>query len=286
MITALLLLTAAACSAQPEETATPAPAATEPAAETVPPAAELTESPVAETEPPAEPEATPEPTQAPVDWESMYLAFLETNFDRLNESFLGGVAGVGFIDLDLDGTPELLLFDVGASASMGVQFFDIIGGTVECVSANIQGVGAAFGGANYSTVYVNCNYYDDFRLMQAGDGSRFFCVESGNGAIDFSYKELITFGSSSEVLSLSNEMYKRTEYDEEGNELSSRCEIAGQDCTPEEYQAAYDGFFATNTDTGYEEAGVFIWEDSSYDQNYEGVLAMMKAAITAYVPIQ
>lgn len=276
----------AACTAKPDEAETGAPAATAPVAETEPVAPEPTEVPVTETEPPAEPVDTPKPTQEPVDWESVYLAFLETNFDRLNESFLGGVAGVGFIDLDLDDIPELLLFDVGASASMGVQFFDIINGTVECVSANIQGVGEAFGGAGYSTVYVNCNYYDDFRLMQAEDGSRFYCVESGNGAIDFSYKELITFSSSDGTLALSNEMYKRTEYDDEGNEVFSRCEIAGQDCTPEEYQSAYDGFFEANADTGHLAAGVFIWEDSSYGQNYEGVLAMMKAAITVYVPVQ
>jgi len=281
---AFALILAASCTGAPPVAETEAPAS-EPVTETEAPLDIPEKSPAAEETGPA-PEPTPTPAPEKPKWQEQYLEFLDTGFDKLQESFLGGVAGIGFVDLDLDGVPEMVLFDLGASASMGVQFFDIIGGSVECVSANMQTVGDAFGGAHYSSVYVNCNYFSDFRLMENKAGGKLFCVKSGNGANDFSYQELISFYAAGDILGLKSELYKYTEYNEEGEEVASRYDTAGTDCTLEEYIVKFDGFFADNKDLGYEARGVFFWEDSSYGQDYDGVMSMAKSAASFYVPIQ
>lgn len=297
---AALLVLVSACSQQPMTEQSPSPmentpVTAAPSVETQPvpestaepmPAPEIPEAtvPVPEAEPTPEPE--PEETPAPaVPWEDIYTAFLEENFQQLHESLMGGAAGIGFIDLDLDTVPELILFDFGASASMGLQLFDIVGEQVQCVSANILGVGEAFGGEYLSEVYVNCNYFDDFRLMEDPHGNRFFAVWSGNGALDFSYDELILFRSEDGVLQPESYLYKHSEFDDEGELLAERCYISGQLCDAADYDQS-ELAFMQNTDTGYEASGVFLWEGNDYSTEFDGFMAMLEAAIKTYQPIE
>lgn len=283
-----LCLPALACAQLlPDEAASPSPESTEPPAATATPEAEPTDEVSLQGD-------EPEPAAPGAEELAMYSDFLSENYDRLSELCYGGIAGVGFIDLDLDDAPELVLFDSGASASMGVQLFDIVddGGTIECVSANMVELGSAFGGEYFSLVYVNTNYFDDFRLMRGNDGSMAFYVNSGNGSIDFSYTELISFsgvpGSGGQtVLRPASVLYRRDEYDmDSGDVTDSRCRVDGDDCSVEDYEQRLTAFEADFTDSTYTASGVFIWENNSYSNDFTGFMAMVNAAIDCYSPVE
>ena len=213
---------------------------------------------------------------------AIFRAFLTERYNELTDSLYGGIAGVGFIDLDCDGGMEMLLFDAGASASMGVQFFDIIDGEVECISANIFTVGESFGGDHFTETYVNANLFEDFRLMEDKQtGERFFLVTSGNGAIDFSYTELIKFSADSEVLTLTSITYKHEELDEESGEIKSvNYKVGDKDATEQEYIKVTEKIYLDAEDTGLEAKGVFAWESDSYVEGLEGLLAMEEKALS------
>jgi len=232
---------------------------------------------------------SPSPSQAPsaVDDEArfkLFRSFLSENYQQLSDAFYNGISGVGFIDLDIDGGVEMLVFDAGASAAMGVQFFDIVDGKVECVSANMEDVGKAFGAEHMSKVIVNANYFDDFRLMQdKASGEKFFIVQSGNGAADFSYSELVRFGNDGGVLTLESLMYKYDEYDVDSGVLVSGIrKIAGETAELDEYDAAYSSFFKGAEDLGYAAMGAFLWENSDFDAGLDGLLAMADKARMLY----
>lgn len=245
-------------------------------------------SPSADVSPSGDPAASPSsgPITESDAWRGIYTDFLQSNYTELSEALSIGIAGVGFIDLDVDGMAELLIFDSGASASMGVQIFDYVSGRVTCISANILTAGEAFGGEHFTTSYVNANYFDSFRLLKDINGNLLFCVESSNGAIDFIYSELICFGADGNALTLKPLLYKWLEYDDEtGDVKTSAFRIHDEDVSEGEYQAAYDDFFLTFEDTGYEAAGAFVWENATYADGYDGFMEMVAAAMAAYVSI-
>jgi hypothetical protein len=214
----------------------------------------------------------------------LYLSFLSDNYQELSDAFFNGISGVGFIDLDLDGGIEMLIFDAGASAAMGLQFFDIVDDKVECVSANMDAVGKTFGGEHFSSVVVNANHFDDFRLMQdKKTGEKFFIVESGNGAADFSYSELIRFGNDNGVLTLNSLMYERNEYDiDTGTLVSASFKLAGETAEKDEYDAAYKKVFDSAEELPYAAMGAFLWERENYSNGKDGLLAMAAAAQMLY----
>lgn len=227
------------------------------------------------------PDASPSPSGEDAQAAEAFRAFLSENYDKLTEVSFKSIAGVGFIDLDLDGCRELILFDAGASASMGVQIFDIIEGEVQCVSANIQAIGQAFGGGSFSSVIVNANFMEDFRLMEnKATGDKFFVVESMNGSIDASYSELIRFGDDDGALTLSSVFYKYEEYDTEtGDVLLQRFRVGSIDAKISGYTSAFDRFYAENEDTGLECRGVFVWENNEYTENYKNFMDMVDKAL-------
>jgi len=215
---------------------------------------------------------------------TLFRAFLQDNYQKLSDAFFGGISGIGFIDLDMDGGIEMLIFDAGASAAMGLQFFDIIDGAVECVSANMTGVGTAFGGAHRSPVIVCANHFDDFRLVSdKNTGEKFYLVQSGNGAVDFSYSELIRFGSDNGVLTLTSLFYKYTDFDiDSGATKAERYKIADAEADKAAYETAYISFYAGIEDTDYDAKGAFLWENTQYENGLNGLLAMADKALTLY----
>lgn len=227
--------------------------------------------------------AAPDPEPVKVDDTEVmdaYRAFLAENYERLYDACYGGISGIGFIDLDCDGYREMLIFDAGASASMGVQFFDVADGKVECISANMQPMGDAFGGSHFTKVYVNANHFEDFRLVEVVDtGERFFLVESSNGSLEFFYRELIRFGrDENNVLTLTPLFYSYEEYDEEsGNVISSNHRIDGSDATENEYSNASSSFLGSILDLSLECSGVFAWTTNNSAQ-YEGRDGFLKMA--------
>ncbi|MGI6013983.1 MAG: hypothetical protein ACOX7K_06835 [Oscillospiraceae bacterium] len=243
------------------------------------------EEPTEDSEP-EEPEEETPPVTVISNWEEIYTNFLSENYDRLMDSCSVGIVGVGFIDLDMDGIPELLLFDSGSSAAMGVQFFDIVNGTVTCVSANVAGVGEAFGGDYLSNTVVNTNYFKNFRLMLNNEtGEQYFCIDSSNGAMDFYYRETIQFSAKNGVLSLSSLFYTKETFQEESTEVAeTEYKINGETCTMETYQATVEAFYSTNTDTQYSANGVFTW-DGDYSNTRDGLLSMTADAAALYTPI-
>ena len=242
------------------------------------------------------PVATPEVTEAPAPvetaapgpavWETLYSSFLTANYQTLADACYGFVAGIGFIDLDLDTVPELLVFDAGAASSMGVQFFDIVNGKVECVSASSVAVGDAFGGACYDPrLNVNTTAFEAFRLKEGVDGALYFEVTSYNGSEDMRYNELIRFTKNAEgVLALQTLACQQTAVDPTTQtELYTVYTVGDQPID----KSAYDGILANAAaaiDFGYEAGGVFLWEDKGYGQDILGFNAMLEAALDKYIP--
>ena len=216
----------------------------------------------------------------------IFRTFLSDNYEELLNTFFEGISGIGFIDLDKDGGIEMLLFDAGASAAMGLQFFDIIEDKVECVSANLDSVGSAFGGKHMSDVVVNANSFQDFRLMQDKEtGELFFIVNSGNGAADFVYSELIRFGSANGVLTLTSLLYLYKEYDiDSGVETGESYKVNGEDVSASEYSIAINKLDSGMTDLGYIAKGVFLSEISGEGTrfNYENMMAMADKALSLF----
>lgn len=225
--------------------------------------------------------------EADPGWAEEYAAFVEKNYAALSESCYGAVAGVGFLDLDLDGTPELVLFDSGASASMGVQLFDIVDGAVTCVSASSVAVGQLFGGEHLSPLYVDTVYFEDFRLLQAEDGRRWFQVLSRNGAENFYYNELIRFSSQDGVLTLESVYYKRVVTDPvAGEEVSATYTVGGASADEAAFAQAEKAALAAGEDSGYEAVGAFLWSDKTFGDGYNGLMRMIQAAVAGYAPIE
>lgn len=281
-----LVLSLAACGETPPEALKDIAAV-----ETPPESSSLLEASGTDLTPPEDKpqESVPPPTETVSvdDTEVMdtYRAFLAENYERLYEACYGGISGIGFIDLDCDGYREMLLFDAGASASMGVQFFDVADGKVECISANMQPMGDAFGGSHFTKVYVNANHFEDFRLVEVVDtGERFFLVESSNGSLEFFYRELIRFGKDeNNVLTLTPLFYSYEEYDEEsGDVISSSFRVDGSDVTANEYSNASTTFLGSILDLSLECSGVFAWtsNNSAQYEGRDGFLKMAEDAIT------
>lgn len=211
----------------------------------------------------------------------MLFGFLEDNYSVLTNALYGGVAGIGFADLDCDGGMEMILFDAGASASMGVQIFDIVDGTVECISANIAGIGESFGAGNFSDIFISANYFDDFRLMQdINTGEKFFLVESSNGALDFSFKEKIRLAANGETLTLESLSHAYYKYDDEGREVTdANYRLGAKLASKDEYDVAEEKLKTNLTDLGLEIKGIFAWEKSNYSEDLDSLLGMAEGAL-------
>ena len=249
---------------------------------------EISSLPPAETASPSKsPSLSPTPSPSPssdnTQREEIFRTFLSENYQKLSDSFAGGISGIGFIDLDLDGGMEMIIFDSGASAAMGVQFFDIVSGKVECISANMDAVGKAFGGSNMSDVIVNANHFNDFRLMKdKSTGEKFFIVSSGNGAADFSYNELIRFGSKNRVLTLESLLYKYETTDvDTGTVTGDSFKIKGKVADGSAYKSAHDTFYNNAENLGFEAKGILTLESDSASSK-EGLMAMADKALSLY----
>ncbi|MFB0919299.1 MAG: hypothetical protein QMB62_00220 [Oscillospiraceae bacterium] len=278
-IAALLLSLLCSCGSEGLVSASVSPSANTPGTASASPT-DITENTAAPSPSPAQ--SIPQLDNKPRF--DLYLAFLSDNYQELNDIFFGGISGVGFIDLDLDGGVEMLVFDSGASAAMGLQFFDIIDGKVECISANMEAAGKTFGGEHLSSVVVNANHFDDFRLMEDKvNKEKFFIVESGNGAADFSYSELIRFGNDDGVLTLDSLMYKHEDYDLDTGALKGESfRLAGKNAEKGEYDAAYKKVFDSAEELPYTAMGAFQWERENYANGKDGLFSMANAAQMLY----
>jgi len=238
-------------------------------------------------EPAVQQSAAPSPSETPGDWAANYTAFLEDNYDVITALWPEGLTGVGFIDLDLDGTPEMVLFDMGASATLGVQLFDYVDGKVWCVSSVQPDAAGAFGAEHMSALSVCASYFESFRLMRGNDGKPYFYVTSANGTIDSSWEEIIRFSSQDGFLTLQSVCYRDSLCNTEtGLVIAETYEVGGTESTEEQYNKALSAEKAAK-DLGYEAKGVFLWNDMSrYDTTCNGLLAMARDAAAAYTPIE
>ncbi len=267
LLAALLLLGMSACGAGAEE------ASSETRPEDTPEVAVVQES-----------EETASLPSAETGWETAYLAFLEDNYDIFAALWPEGLSGVGFIDLDLDGTPELLVFDLGASATLGVQIFDLVDGQVYCVSSVTESAAGAFGGEHFSKISVCASYFEAFRLVEQA-GERNFWVRSTNGTLESTWDELIRFDCVDGVLVPVSVCGQYMESDiETGDIVAEEYTVAGAVSDAAGYEEAAEAF-EQGIDTGYEAVGMFLWDNMKrYDTTYDGFLAMAADAATAYVP--
>lgn len=220
------------------------------------------------------------------EWVSLYRAFIENSFDVIAALWPDGISGIGFVDLDLDGTPELLLFDMGASAAMGVQLFDIADGEVVCVSSVNEAAAAAFGGAYFSPVSVCAQLFEDFRLVSDGEQT-FFLVQSANGTPESSWDETIRFRrGTGDVLELESICRREIINDVENDTIAvENYYVDGADTDEVAYIEASQAV-ADAADLGYEAGGVFQWNDMErYDTSLDGLLVMVDDAAALYAVI-
>ncbi len=242
------------------------------------------------------PDVTPVPTEPPAPaglvleepergWSEAYVDFLNDNYDILAALWPDGITGVGFIDLDLDSTPEMVLFDQGASATLGVQLFDQIDGQVYCVSSTNENARGAFDDKHLSSMTVCASFFEAFRLSSTEDGYRFW-VSSANGTMETAWDEIVSFGEEDGVLTLTSVCTRWLETDPEtGVVVEERYTAYSQEAEEADYRTAATRYTDAR-DTGYDARGVFLWNDmQSYDTTCEGLLAMARDAVKAYVPI-
>ena len=294
---ALLLALLCACAAAPGtpmSAGTPSvpdntPLTSAQVSSTVPPQAEPTAAPS------PKPEQTPDATPAP-EWQALYTTFLESNYAAINEIYYGPPIGLGFIDLDIDTVPEMILFDGGASASLGVEIFDIVDGQVTCISAAIVPQNTdLFTGPYFQDISINANYFEDFRLMYDQESGLYhFWICSSNGALDFSYWEDIVFRNAGRnedpgkdgLLELYSALYKFEEYDTETGEVTeARYRVGDQSADVSEYDNMAQLLQSHRQDMEYEAKGVFIWNNDSYTDGSDGYSRLIADAIQAYVPL-
>ena len=227
-------------------------------------------------------ETQPSNEPAPDDSASseIFRDFLSKNYEKLIKASFNNIAGLGFIDLDLDGSREMLVFDAGASASMGVNIFDIVDGTVECVSASMIPIGEDFGGHRLSAVSISANFLEDFRLMEDANGELFFTVKSFNGNDEFFFDEQIRFANRDGVLELVSLMYKYEEFNSETGEILKQAfRLGAEDATADDYNSFYFRFTSENIDTNLECQGFFVWEISNYSGDFAGFMTVVDKAL-------
>lgn len=249
----------------------------------------------------SESEAVPSPTAAPTalpefvpsteDGEfvihneiKLYRDFLELNYVPLT-TCCGFISGVGLCDLDLDGQAELILFDAGASSSMGVQFFDVEDNQVVCVSASCVEVGSLFKGSGFDKRhYVDTVDFSSFRLIEQADGQLFFTVTSMNGDDDRRFVERFRFSCKDGQLTLICLCCANEGYNTQTGELKYRVYTRDDETLTDEEYAKINTDLDLAADLGYQVSGHFLWEDESYSSEYPGVMAMFDATAAEYIP--
>lgn len=224
----------------------------------------------------------PQPVEG---WQDSYLAFVENNYDIFTALWPDGLGGVGFIDLDLDGTPEMVAFDQGASAALGVQIFDLIGGQVYCVSSTLDSAAGAFDSTYLSPVHMCTSFFESFRLSRTAEGWCFW-VDSFNGTEQTAWDEVVRFDSADGVLTPASVCYRYLEFDQDsGLVVAENYTVGGAASDGSGYQAAAN-VYQDALDAGYEAKGVFLWDaPDRYGAGYDGLMTMVKDALTAYSPI-
>lgn len=255
----------------------------------VPVSAESTPFSVQETAEPA-PTAPPASEELglpapPEGWAESYLEYMSDNYDIFAALWPEGLTGAGFIDLDLDGTPELVVFDSGASATMGVHLFDLVDGHVYCVSSALDSAAGAFGDAHFSHVSICASYFEAFRLSRTEEGWCFW-VDSANGTMEISWDDIIRFDNVEGVLTpaVAASRYLRSDIDT-GVVTEASYTVDGDETDAAGY-GAVAAYYAAAPDAGYDAAGVFLWNDMSrYDTSYDGFMALAQDAAAVYRPI-
>lgn len=217
-------------------------------------------------------------------WADRYIDFIDDNYDVFAALWPEGLTGVGFIDLDLDGTPEMVVFDLGASATMGVQMFDIVEDHVQCVSSVLEDAAGAFGDEYFSKISVCASYFESFRLSNT-DGGYCFWVNSANGTLESSWDEIIRFDCVDGVLTPVSICSRYLESDvESGLVVTERYSVADEDSDAAGYAKAAAKYTEAE-DAGYDAVGVFLWNNMSrYDTTYDGLMAMARDAAEQYAP--
>lgn len=289
ILAAAMTFALSACGGQTQEEAaqvTAPPATVAPAAEesAVVTASISTAESVASAIPTSvEPLSLPEAVDG---WQDSYLAFLDDNYDIFAALWPEGMTGVGFVDLDLDGTPEMIIFDQGASTTLGAQLFDLVEGQVVCVSSTLDSASGAFGDEYFSTVSVCTSYFEAFRLSYTTENGWCFWVDSANGTLESTWNEVVRFDCEDGVLNPISVCSRYLESDEEtGLVVAESYTVSGQEAQAADYEAAAN-IYLYGQDAGYEASGVFLWSDNSYDTTYEGFLTLAQAAVEAYRPIE
>ena len=183
-------------------------------------------------------------------------------------------------DLNLDGTPELIMCDSGATVSCGVYIFQIIDNKVQLRYAGGY-TWEEYVNKDYS---INNDYFNSTisneklmaNLPSYSSGGTYFSLRKNKytdellyvyfsraGGIDFNKETLLSF-SKDEIFNASENFYGNVEKDEgTGDIVSSNYCIDGNAVSEEDYDTAYNEFLDTWQDTNYNFACLNLYDKSN-----------------------
>lgn len=200
------------------------------------------------------------------DYKEIYFDFLKDELITKN-TYHWGYATLA--DLNLDGTPELIMCDSGATVSCGLYIFQIIDNIVQLRYAGGY-TWEEYVNKNYS---INKDYFNSTisseKLManplSYSSGGTYFSLRKNKytdevlyvlfsraGGIDFNKETLLSF-SKDEIFNASENFCSNVEKDEgTGDIVSSNYYIDSNTVSKEDYDAAYNEFIDTWQETDYE----------------------------------
>lgn len=230
--------------------------------------------------PAPDPSESPKPTTViDTDWEKIYRDFIASG-EGLTATLSQGIFAVGLADLDFDDVPELILYDIGASAAYGLSLFDINDeGEVVCVSGIID-----YGVGEEPNIVLYGTGAEDFHLLELENGSRIFYYTSHNGSYDTAFKthilfergellELVDYASVSEVYDVVN-----------GTIISADYTVSGKTATEDEYDSAISALTHDAVELDYEVSIIFSDFDQT-DLSIENALKLLDDAIEEFYPV-
>lgn len=212
-------------------------------------------------------------------WESAYTAFL-TNEGELPEALNIAVNGAGLADLDVDGTPELILFDPGSGASNGINIFDIdANGQVVCVSA------ASMFNGGFTPISIFGSDANMFHLVKTEPGQlAYYCISS-NSTEGYAYEAYISFVQG-DLLSLKELAFVEEEADPAfPDEKSYRYRVDGNETTDDAYVRKVDAFLGNAEELPANVSAVML-TDKGDTSDMQGALEMFKEAAAKYQPLE
>lgn len=216
-----------------------------------------------------------------VNYKAIYTDLLQ---GLINNSI--DLYGIGLSDLDLDGIPELIIYDGGASSAHGVNIFQIINGEAELR------YGMHYRDMNYfSKTYfenldipITANYGDsDDLALYVKNNIPIYILRSHNNDGNEEYIQYYTFKNIDGKITAKNIAEQNIISEESGRILSISYKLNGNECEQFEFDSFFNEYIKSDFKIYYKTSeNVSI---SKIEDFINGYIPELKAFDSAYVYI-